>query len=164
MKRKLLALLLLNSSLIVLSQECNQTATTVTECAEISWIWTPSAVDEDTGDCIQGGLNIIICSFLEGNYGFPNVWAQDSWECCCERVALEVNDLNNVSFSGYDVSGYEGSACEDYVQLQPPPNHLSIDYYQLNPLKEIYIDLFGRKHLKQPKGISVKNGQTYYKL
>ena len=97
----------------------------------------------NVNDCIQPSYNL--CEAL-----FPEVWILDTWECCCETASTP-NQPGSWT-------GYEGSLCEEYV------NSLSIEEDNLILLKGIYIDMFGRTYITQPKGLSIKDGKKYYKF
>ena len=118
---------------------CN-TAETIEDCTN-SWIW-----NVNVGDCIQPSQ-----LFCEGT--FPGVWILDTYECCC-KVA---------STPGMESSwtGFDGSLCESYLY---DVGFLLVIENELNPFDGIYVDIFGREYTTQPKGLSIKNRRTYYKI
>ena len=82
--------------------------------------------------------------------GWYNLNLVDSWECCCE-IASTPNNPGSLL-------GYEGSVCEEYM------SSISIEENINKHIDNIYIDIFGRTYITQPKGLSIMNNKKYYKF
>ena len=41
---------------------------------------------------------------------------------------------------------------------------MTVDENTSNKLDGIYVDMYGRQYITQPKGLSVMNGKKYYKF
>ena len=61
------------------------------------------------------------------------------------------------------MTGFWESNCQDYLD-NINFNYMSIDDYNINILKDVYIDIYGRKHITPPKGLSIMNKTKYIRL
>ena len=83
------------------------------------------------------------------------LWLSDTYECCCEIASLPGSNAA--------MTGFWESNCQDYLD-NINFNYMSIDDNYINKLDVIYIDLYGRQHITPPKGLSIMNRKTYFRL
>tara|TARA_R100000008_G_C3431179_1_gene89721 strand:+ start:41 stop:502 length:462 start_codon:yes stop_codon:yes gene_type:complete len=118
------------------------TAETIEEALN-QWIWS-----SDVNDCVQPNLKDIENLWIA-------LWLSDTYECCCEIASLPGSNAA--------MTGFWESNCQDYLD-NINFNYMSIDDNYINKLDVIYIDLYGRQHITPPKGLSIMNRKTYFRL
>ena len=118
------------------------TAETIEEALN-QWIW-----NSDVNDCTQPNLEDIENLWIA-------LWLSDTYECCCEIASLPG--------SNGAMTGFWESNCQDYLD-NINFNYMSIEDNNINKLDGIYIDMYGRQHITPPKGLSIMNRKTYFRL
>jgi len=118
------------------------TAETIEE-ALTQWIWS-----SDINDCMQPNLEDIENLWIA-------LWLSDEYECCCRIASLPGSNAA--------MSGFWDSPCKEYLD-SIDFNYMTLDENRTNKLDGIYIDMYGRRHMTQPKGLSIMNKEKYYKL
>jgi hypothetical protein len=120
---------------------CN-TAQTIEEALD-QYIW-----NGNVNDCIQPSQGMLDALW-------PALWLTDSYECCCQVASLPG--------SNGAMTGFWESPCQEYLD-SINFYYMTVDENTSNKLDGIYIDMYGRQYINQPKGLSVMNGKKYYKF
>tara|TARA_R100001443_G_scaffold104862_1_gene113659 strand:+ start:377 stop:889 length:513 start_codon:yes stop_codon:yes gene_type:complete len=132
---------------------CDSTDSTSTVADYMTqWIY-----NGNIDDCLQPSEGFIEAWWTEGE-DVPLV-LHDSYDCCCK-------DASTPGHASVGYTGFGGSACEDYlisINWNPFSEMLSKSKEQ-EQIGELYIDTFGRQHIVPPKGLSIKDGQKYFRL
>ena len=118
------------------------TAETIEE-ALTQWIWSP-----DVNDCIQPNLKDIEDLWIA-------LWLTDEYECCCQVASLPGSNAA--------MTGFWDSPCQEYLD-DINFYYMTVNENIINKLDGIYIDIYGRHYMTQPKGLSIMNGKKYYKF
>ena len=125
------------------------TAETIEDCTN-SWLW-----NGNWDDCIQPSEQFCITAF-------PGMWLTDSYECCCQVASLPGSEASWTGFFGSNCQSYLDSI--GFVYNNPDyVNWTSLDENEIK-LDGIYIDMYGRQYIMPPKGLSIMNRQTYFRL
>ena len=125
------------------------TAESIEDCTN-SWMF-----HGNFDDCIQPSEGF--CEII-----FPGFGLYDSYDCCCKATSLP-----GVTHA---LNGFFGGACQEYLDsigfIYDNPdyiNWISLDEHELE-LHGLYIDIYGRIHIKQPDGLSILNRKKYFKV
>ena len=132
---------------------CDSTdSTSVVEDYLVQWIY-----NGNIDDCLQPSEGFIEAWWTEGE-DVPLV-LHDTYDCCCK-------DASTPGHTSVGYPGFGGSACEEYlisIDWDPISQMLSIDE-QIRENKGMYIDMFGRRYITPPRGLSIMNNQKYLRL
>tara|TARA_Y100000356_G_C11061398_1_gene184066 strand:+ start:72 stop:569 length:498 start_codon:yes stop_codon:yes gene_type:complete len=120
------------------------------------WTWNGNSVD-----CVQPSEQFAN-AFYDEETGEVGLVLLDSYDCCC-KVASTPGVIGAWIF-------FYGSPCQTYLDsigfIYDDPeyiNSISLDEIDLE-LKGIYIDIYGRKYILPPKGLSIMNNKKYFRL
>ncbi len=130
------------------SKYCD-TAETIEDCTN-SWMF-----HGNFDDCIQPSEGF--CEIM-----FPGYGLYDSYDCCCKATSLpgSLSSLN----------GFFGGACQEYLDsigfIYNDPKYINWTSLDENEMMfdGVYIDMYGRRFIRQPKGLSIMNKNKYYRL
>ena len=107
------------------------------------WIW-----NNELKDCIQPDSSIL-------NNLLPALWLTDTYECCCQ--------VSSLPGSNAAMTGFWNSPCQKYLD-NINFYYMTVNENNLNIRVGIYIDMYGRKNKKPPRGLSVTNKIKYFRL